>query len=281
MSIDITLSDIAPSLIGNTVITTLTNHGYLIYTLNMLKSLKPFGLDKIILIVTLDKNAYLILKKMGYNTICIDNEEYPISTFETIHTQTTQSNRYLNKETLNKFYPWNTQGYDKVCYYKLELIYRILSLNKNILMIDGDIVFQNNPLLHIQEWNDASEDVWVQNDAPSDKSTVNMCTGYIFIRTSPKLIDLYDCISKDGIEKYKKCAYNNNDQTYFNIYVKPFCTMKALPLALYPNGNIFYYMPELKDNSILVHFNWAKGHEKMAKMKAHKMWLLTPEEEIF
>jgi len=30
---------------------------------------------------------------------------------------------------------------------------------------------------------------------------------------------------------------------------------------------------------VLVHFNWIKGHLKMAKMKEHKMWLLDPEEE--
>jgi hypothetical protein len=29
----------------------------------------------------------------------------------------------------------------------------------------------------------------------------------------------------------------------------------------------------------MVHFNWVQGHLKMAKMKEHKMWLLTPEEE--
>ena len=51
MSLHITLNDIAPCLLGNTVLTTLTNHGYLLYTLNMLKSLRPFGLDKKILIV--------------------------------------------------------------------------------------------------------------------------------------------------------------------------------------------------------------------------------------
>ena len=30
----------------NTIITTLTNYGYLLYTLNMLKSLKQFNIDK-------------------------------------------------------------------------------------------------------------------------------------------------------------------------------------------------------------------------------------------
>lgn len=256
MSLHITLNDIAPCLLGNTVLTTLTNHGYLLYTLNMLKSLRPFGLDKKILIIAIDRKSHSILKKLGYNTVCIN-------------------------ESLAAFYPWNTEGYDKVCYYKLELIYRILSLGKSVLLIDGDIVFQQNPEADIVYWNQSTEDVWIQNDGINDTHTQNMCTGYMFIRSNEKMIALYDCISESGKEKYAKCVFNNNDQTYFNDYVKPACSMTALPLCLYPNGNIFYAVPSLKEQAILVHFNWVKGHQKMAKMKEHKMWLLTADEEYF
>ena len=256
MSVHITLNDTAPCMIGTTVLTTLTNHGYLMYTLNMLKSLRPFGLDKKILIIAIDQKAYLILKNMGYNTICIH-------------------------QNLSSFSPWNSVGYDKICYYKVELIYRILSLQQNILLIDGDIVFQYDPTSHIQEWNGSTDDTWIQNDGVSDDDVRNMCTGYMFVRSNKKTIGLYDCVSEVGQANYMKCAMNNNDQTYFNEFVKPFCSMKALPLGLYPNGNIFYYIPSIKPEVVLVHFNWVKGHEKMAKMKAHEMWLLTPEEECF
>lgn len=256
MSLHITLNDIIPCLLGNTVLTTLTNHGYLLYTLNMLKSLRLFGLDKKILIIAIDRKSHGILKKLGYNTVCIN-------------------------ESLAAFYPWNTEGYDKVCYYKLELIYRILSLGKSVLVIDGDIVFQQNPEADIAHWNQSADDVWIQNDGIADDNTQNMCTGYMFIRSNDKMVALYDCISESGKEKYAKCVFNNNDQTYFNDYVKPTCSMMALPLCLYPNGNIFYAVPSLKEHAILVHFNWVKGHQKMAKMKEHRMWLLTAEEEYF
>ena len=254
MSIVISTTDIQPHLLDGTVLTTLTNYGYLLYTLNMLKSLRPYGLDKKVLIVTIDEKSHIILQNMGYHTICIH-------------------------DSLAKFFPWNSKGYDKICYYKVELIYRILSLGHNLVLIDGDIVFQQNPVKDIQEWNQSTEDVWIQNDSIDDNNTTNMCTGYMFIRSNAKMIDLYDCISDTGKEKYKKCALDNNDQTYFNKYVKPECNMKGLPLALYPNGNVFYNSSDL--TSILVHFNWVKGHQKMAKMKAHKMWLLTPEDEMF
>jgi len=43
---------------------------------------------------------------------------------------------------------------------------------------------------------------------------------------------------------------------------------------------MFYeHKKEIENKYVLVHFNWVQGHIKMAKMKEHKMWLLTPEEE--
>ena len=242
---------------NKTIITTLTNYGYILYTLNMLKSLKPFGLDKKVFIVCIDKKCADVFKNMGYSTYCIDDKG------------------------LSKFCPWNTKGYDRICYLKLELIYRLLSLNKNVLLIDGDIVFRKNPLTDIVDWcKDTIYDVWIQNDAQDNRNTRNMCTGYMFIKTSDRLIELYDCVSEKGQQKYMKCAFDNNDQSYFNNFVKPVCMFCPLPLEQYPNGKMYYENTEsLKEKATIVHFNWVQGHMKLAKMKEHKMWLLTPEEE--
>jgi hypothetical protein len=242
---------------GKTIMTTVTNYGYLLYTLNMLKSLKAFNLDMKIFIVCIDKKGSDILRKLGYNVLCVDDQE------------------------LSSFSPWNTKGYDKICYLKLELIYKILSLNKNVLLIDGDIVFRKDLMIEMREWwKDKVFDVWIQNDAQRNGNTRNMCTGYVFIKSSDRLIELYDCVSEAGKKKYLKCAFNNNDQTYFNDFVKPYCIFNPLPVEQYPNGKMYYEnTEELKESPILVHFNWVHGHMKMAKMKEHKMWLLTPEEE--
>jgi hypothetical protein len=258
MSIQIEYINLDKCLIDNNlVLTSVTNYGYLLYTLNMLKSLKPFGIDKKILLVCIDKKSSNILKNLGYITYCIDDSQ------------------------LGKFCPWNSPGYDKICYLKLELIYKVLSLNMNVLLIDGDIVFRKNPLEEIMEWQkDSSVDVWIQNDAQENRNTKNMCTGYMYIKSSDRLINLYDCVSEEGKKKYLTCAFDNNDQTYFNKYVKPACIFNALPLEKYPNGKMFYENTEkIKDSAVLVHFNWVQGHIKMAKMKEYKMWLLTPEEE--
>ena len=262
MSIRLTLENLDQSVLedGKTIITTLTNYGYLLYTLNMLKSLQPFNLDKKILVVCIDKKGANILRKHGYNTYCIDE---------------------ITDTSLSKFCHWNSKGYDKICYLKLELIYRILFLNKNVLLIDGDIVFRKNPMDDIRLWcKDSIYDVFIQNDAQENSNTTNMCTGYTYIKSSYRLIALYDCISNEGRKKYLTCAFDNNDQTYFNKYIKPDCIFNALPLEKYPNGKMYYdNTDKLRDTAIIVHFNWVEGHHKMAKIKEHKMWLLTPEEE--
>jgi len=183
-------------------------------------------------------------------------------------------------EIYSKFSPWNSTEYVKICYLKLELIYKILSLRKNVLLIDGDIVFRKNPLDDITSWlHDKIYDVWIQNDSQQNTNTKNMCTGYMFIKSNDRLIKLYDVISEAGRNKYLKCAFDNNDQTYFNIFVKRACMFNALPLEKYPNGKMFYENPTL--DPVLVHFNWVHGHVKMAKMKEHKMWLLEEDEEVF
>ena len=259
MSINIDLNNLNTCVLEDdkTVITTVTNYGYILYTLNMLKSLKAFNLDKKVLVVCIDKKSAKILSVLGYNTYCVDDQ------------------------LLGKFCPWNTQGYDKICYLKLELIYRILSLNKNVLLVDGDIVFRKDLMEDMREWwKDRIYDVWIQNDSQENRNTKNMCTGYMFIKTSDRLIKLYDCVSEEGKKKYIKCAFDNNDQTYFNNFVKPGCIFNALPLEKYPNGKMFYDNTNaLNSSAVLVHFNWVQGHLKMAKMKEHKMWLLTAEEE--
>lgn len=262
MSITIQLSDLNNSLLYDeqTVLTTVTNYGYLLYTLNMLKSLKPFDLDKRVLIVCIDKKSSTILKGLGYNVFCIDD--------------------LIIQKELSKFAPWNTKGYDRICYLKLELIYRVLSLNKNILLIDGDLVFLKDPLADIKKWiEEESIDIHIQNDSLENTNTNNLCTGYMLIKSNEKMKKLYDCVSEVGKKKYLECAFDNNDQSYFNKFVKPYCTFQAIPLQKYPNGLAFYNNSSYRDSAILIHFNWVHGHMKMAKIKEYKLWLLTPEEE--
>ena len=256
MSIEVTLEQIHSVSTGKTIWTTVTNYGYRLYTLNMLKSLAAFELDRLVLILCLDQKSAKWFRKKGYHVIA-------------------------SHETYEQFCAWNKKGYDQICYLKLVWIERILSLNKNILLIDGDIVFLKNPMEDIQRWEaDSNIDGWIQNDAQTDQMTNNLCTGYMYIRSSPRMIQSYDCTSAVGKQKYETCAFDNNDQTYFNKYVKPYSRIQPLLLDRYPNGKYFYeHADRIRSIATMVHFNWLEGHLKMAKMKEYKMWLLTEDEE--
>jgi len=256
MSIEVTLEQLTSCSNGKTVWTTVTNYGYRLYTLNMLKSLVPFGLDRAVLILCLDKKSGDWFTEKGYHVI-------------------------MTTDTNERFCAWNTKGYDRICYLKLEWIFRILSLNMNILLIDGDIVFRKNPINDLQKWEENDQfDGWIQNDSQDDRNTDNLCTGYIFIRSNLKMIQLYDCVSEKGKQKYQMCAFDNNDQTYFNKFVKPFSRFQPLSLDQYPNGKMYYENTDrINQTATMVHFNWIQGHMKMVKMKHYKLWLLTPEEE--
>lgn len=236
-----------------TIMTTLTNYGYRLYTLNLLKSLAPFGLDKKVVVACIDARCAALFEQKGYHVVCLDGN-------------------------LSTFCAWNTKGYDSICYLKLTWIHRLLSLSYNVLMIDGDIVFHQNPLRDLLVWENSEVEGWIQNDSDRDENHTNLCTGYLFLRSQPNMIALYDCVSPAGCKKYETCAFDNNDQTYFNRFVKPYCNVRALPLKEYPNGKVFYENAE-REGTVLVHFNWVHGHVKMAKMKEHKMWLLTEDEE--
>jgi hypothetical protein len=102
----------------------------------------------------------------------------------------------------------------------------------------------------------------------------------MYLKSNENIIHLSDCVSEAGVQRYMTCAFDNNDQTYFNRYVKPYCKVCPLPLERYPNGQYFYIKAKsLRRTAVLVHFNWVIGHLKMAKMKEHGLWILTPEEE--
>lgn len=254
---------------GKTVMVTLTNSGYLLYTLNMLKSLEAVAgkeTAQCVWNVCMDPVSVTVLRHAGYHALLLQELDATVED---------------TAATLGKFCPWNTKGYDRICYYKLKTIYELLRQGRNVLLMDGDIVFLKDPRVDMREWwMDSEYEVWCQNDAEGDYQTRNMCTGYMYIRSNPRMIALYDCVSELGLAKYQQCAFDNNDQTYFNRYVKPACRMRALPLALYPNGGYFYADPvNRRKNAILIHFNWVKGHEKMAKMKQHRAWMLTEEDE--
>lgn len=240
--------------IDNTFIfTAVLNRGYLMYTMNMLKSLQPWGLDKKILLICLDIDSYDFLLKRKYNAVCINTH---IKDFLSFNSGT----KYLT-----------------ICFFKWFAISKLLDLGHNVLYTDGDIVFRKDPLPHVREFTEPV-DIWIQNDAGVESEGAgNLCTGYFYVKSNETTRYLF-CLETD--EQKQRFFSDSGDQAYFNMYMKEHLQFKTLPLRMYPNGKCFFHFKNsLLPICILVHFNWVLGHEKMAKMREHEMWLLTEDEE--
>jgi hypothetical protein len=232
---------------------TLTNTGYIDYTLNCLESLNRIKSSFIPHSYCVGEEAYNILKNKGYDCTLINNDE-----------------------TVQKFQTFGYRNFHDITYYKFPIIYENLQKYDYVCFTDGDIVYENNTFMDYLINNIEDNDLIVQSEG---HHSGDVCTGFMLIKSNEKMIQLYDCVSEEGKKKYMECAFDNNDQSYFNKFVKPYCSFQALSLRKYPNGNAFYKDTTRRETAVLVHFNWVKGHLKMAKMKEHRMWLLEPEEE--
>ncbi len=256
MTFNINISDICNNIFNNTLYITITNYGYLLYTMNLLKSLQNFEFNKKILIVCLDTKSEKFLKSKGYNTFLIDMK-------------------------ISKLVSYNKTGYDLICYYKLLFIYKVICLGYNIFYFDGDIVFSKDPSDEINNWINSEKDMFIQNDSMDNTNHNNLCMGLLMVKSNPNTLKYFKCDTDEAIDYYNKfCAMNNNDQTYFNNKIKNNLNVGVMKLEEWPNGKYFYqnYLT-LEHTLYAVHFNWLHGHEKLVKIKELKMWYLVEEDE--
>jgi hypothetical protein len=235
---------------NKTIFFTITNEGYLDYTKNMLESLKRLDCNKKILVVCIDEksNEYFISK--GYFTYLIDLK-------------------------FNQFSKFGTEDFAKVTYIKLYMIYKFLEMNYNILITDGDIYYNKNPITEIYQLKDKEGDMWIQNDSLDEGSFSNLCSGFIYIKSNDITKRYFNIEIPEFKDRYKFCSKSAADQTYINLFVAPYLNTHILPLYKFPNGIYFYNFSEkIKDSVVMVHFNWVVGQEKQKKMKKYGMWII-------
>jgi hypothetical protein len=221
---------------------TLTNNGYVDFTLNCLKSLENINFEKKLDCYCIGEECCSILKSNSYNSFLIKDDNSNFQTFRNGNWWDIVSNKFkIIHENLNK--------YDFVC------------------ITDGDIVFENNKFLDYLIENIEDNDMLIQNDTMNDNDHWNLCSGFMFLKSNEKTRYLFN--PKIVIEKYKEKIC---DQLYIN-NIKNKLKYKLLPLELFPNGR-YYYENHSKIQPYLIHFNWLIGHEKKKKMKEFNKWYL-------
>lgn len=219
---------------------TLTNDGYIDYTLNCYKSMQHLNLD--LHAYAIGDKAYNKIKSLGHKCTLIDEE---------------------NNDNKN-FVEFRTKNWHNITKQKFKIIHENLLKYKYVCFTDGDIVYERNAIKYCKK-HIGNKDILIQNDTLSDDDHSNLCSGFMFIKSNAKTRKLFDpeIATKDAVEGW-------GDQIYINS-IKNALDYKLLPLKLFPNGQ--YYYKNLP-NSYIIHFNWIVGHEKQNKMKQYKKWYI-------
>ena len=230
-----------------TRIVTITNKGYIDYTLNCLKSFEKSGLDPNILECwCIDEEVYNQLKELSYNAILIPENDF----------------MFENGEKITDFKKWGQISFGlNICIQKYYPIYEVLKNDEDVLYLDGDIVIENPEFVQYFIDNIKDNDLLIQ-----DENHKNIkCAGLMYIK------------SNETTKKYfnpKNITYRTTkgwpDQTYVN-QILPFLKYNVIDSNLFPNGK-YYYEKHATLNPYLIHFNFIVGHEKKNRMQQFEKW---------
>jgi hypothetical protein len=226
---------------------TLSNTGYIKYTLNCLKSLERIGISpKLLYTHVIGKDGYDILKQSGYECELINDESQ-------CNFQNYQNEKWVDITTL-----------------KLNIIYENLLKYKYVCFTDGDIVFENNNFLKYLKDNIEPYDMLIQNDTCQDTDSSNLCTGFMYIKSNAKTLSIFHPATVEQSKNITPPIRDWDDQQYMNV-VKSNVNYKMLPLDLFPNGQYYYYN-NLNIHPYLIHFNWYIGDMKQKGMELYGKW---------
>lgn len=224
---------------------TLTNTGYVDYTLNCLKSLKNIGMKTPLKSYCIGEEGYSILK----NTNCLCE--------------------YINDDPdASAFQEFRTNNWSNITYYKFEIIYNNLLNNEYVCITDGDIVYENNTIFDYLLDNMGDNDLLCQSDDN------DICSGFMFIKSNENTRLLFN---PTNVKHYKNIK-GWDDQIYINLIKYKF-KFKKLPLCLFPTGK-YYFVYHKNIKPYLIHFNWTTGHEKRIKMVEYNKWYISKKVKI-
>jgi hypothetical protein len=220
---------------SNIKLITLSNNGYMHYTMNCINSLTKRGLHNYE-VYTIGEKSYKYFKKYKLHTILLnDSENLGFQTFR-------------------------TGNWSRITFKKFEIISECLKHFDLVLFFDGDIVFKKDGLLEYLNTEIKEFDMLIQNDTLHDSSNEILCSGFMYIKSNKRTRKFFD---PNEIKQKSDINETWDDQVYVNLN-KAKLQIKKLPLALFPNGQ--FYGKSKIFSPYIIHFNWLKGHKKAIQM---------------
>jgi hypothetical protein len=222
---------------------TLTNNGYIDYTLNCYQSLKNIKSNIRLKSYCIGEEGLSILQLNGYDCEVVECD--------------------------CNFQIFGNDRFNLVTYYKFEIIHKHLLNNKYVCITDGDIVYENNKVFDYLLDNIKDNDMLIQNEWHewSDNNISPVCSGFIFIKSNENTINIFN---PKNVREYSR-EQGWDDQIYINSIKDIYLKYKKLPVELFPNG-CYYYEHYQNIQPYLIHFNCVLGNEKKTKMIQHNKW---------
>lgn len=236
-----------PSAQPSVAFITLTNNGYIDYTLNCLKSLEKINAPVLPVCYCVGEEGYKTLIDKGYNCVLL--------------TKSSGGN-------ITNFQLFRKGDWAKITIKKFDIIYSNLLRYDYVLFTDGDIIYENPDFIQFLKDNIGNNDILIQNDTLENNSDKELCSGFMMIKSNKNTLEIFN---PNNVIKYINVK-NWDDQVYINS-VKQKLHFAKLPLDLFPNGR-YYYQNTMSLTPMMIHFNWVIGHEKKAKMQKHGKWYL-------
>ena len=226
---------------------TLTNNGYINYTLNCLKSLQKIKCKVPLHSFCVGQKGHKMLKNAGHSSQLVKNDNKDNSNFQT----------------------FENGGWANITYEKFDIIHKSLLKHKYVCFTDGDIVYENKDVHKYLLNNIKKNDMLIQSEGKSNnEANAELCTGFIFIKSNERTIALFNPVN---VAKHKnKYGSKWNDQFYVNEF-KHTVKYTLLPLELFPNGR-YYYAHHSTISPYIIHFNFAIGDTKKEKMLSYGKW---------
>lgn len=230
---------------------TLTNDGYLDYTLNCIASLESVGFAlSNLTCYCIGANSYTALSHRGVNVERIDD---------------------VNGEQKVRYGGNNWGG---VLKYKTRIINDNLRRHRYVCITDGDIVYERNDFLDhcLRLLRKQNLDLICQYDgkdpAANKHDRRSICCGFMLIKSSEKTLKLFECDDLVIAEGWREQPYIRERIRRLDLRVD------ILDKLSYPNGYLYYNYTHAVHQPFLIHFNWVVGDRKKEKMMIHQKWFL-------
>lgn len=241
---------------------TLTNDGYLDYTLNCIESLR-----------TIDSGSDFMAKQStGFNPECLKLTQLAESDLECYCIGTNSYNAVSKKTQAHRIDArcHELQSLGKgdwldIMMHKLNIIYINLLDNDYVCFVDSDVVFKSKGFLQYCLDAIGDNDILVMNDGFNDIDPI-VSAGFMFVKSN---ITTRYMLNPRHI---KHPTYGWSIGKYLTKNMSSI-TIEFLPIDLFANGGI-YYFSDGKMNPYLVHFNYVLASNKKLKMIEYESWLM-------